>query len=195
VDASTISWEELARLAQDAAQLPDGMEPGLAADPGFAQSELGTAPFGCHVAVVEVDGETGATRLLRIVAVDDCGTLINPLLVEGQVHGGLLGGIGQALFEEISYDEDGNPVTASFAVYGFPSSADLPSFETRHTVTPTPRNPLGAKGIGEAGTTGSLAAVHNAVVDAVAHLGIEHIEMPLTPFKVWTALQAAGRSE
>jgi carbon-monoxide dehydrogenase large subunit len=187
----TISWAKLAEAALDPQLLPDGMEPGLAAAPGFAQSEAGTAPFGCHVAVVEVDTETGAARLLRIVAVDDCGTVISPLLAEGQIHGGLLGGITQALFEEITYDEVGNPVNASFANYGFPGPAELPSFETHHTVTPTPHNPLGAKGIGESGTTGSLGAVHNAVVDAVSHLGIRHIEMPLTPFNVWTALQAA----
>jgi len=186
---STVSWAKLAETALDPELVPDGVEPGLSAAPGFAQSEAGTAPFGCHVAVVEVDGETGAVRLLRMVAVDDCGTVISPLLAEGQVHGGLLGGIAQALFEEIRYDEFGNLTTAGFADYGFPSAADLPSFETHHTVTPTPHNPLGAKGLGESGTTGSLGAVHNAVVDAVSHLGIRHIEMPLTPFNVWSALQ------
>jgi carbon-monoxide dehydrogenase large subunit len=192
VPTSTLSWATLAEAASDPARLPPGMEPGLSADPGFEQSEFGTAPFGCHVAVVEVDGETGAVELLRIVAVDDCGTVINPLLAEGQVHGGLLAGIGQALFEEVTYDEEGNPLNASFADYAFPSAAELPSFETHHTVTPTPRNPLGAKGLGEAGTTGSLAAVHNAVVDAVSHLGIRHIELPLTPQNVWAALEAAA---
>jgi carbon-monoxide dehydrogenase large subunit len=191
VPASTLSWATLAEAASDPARLPPGMEPGLAADPGFDQGPTGTAPFGCHIAVVEVDGETGAVELLRIVAVDDCGTVINPLLAEGQVHGGLLAGIGQALFEEVAYDDGGNPLHASFADYAFPSSADLPSYETHHTVTPTPHNPLGAKGVGEAGTTGSLAAVHNAVVDAVAHLGIRHIELPLTPFNVWQAIAAA----
>lgn len=188
----TISWAKLAEAALDPELLPHGMEPGLAAAPGFAQSDSGTAPFGCHVAVVEVDGETGAAQVLRIVAVDDCGTVISPLLAEGQIHGGLLGGITQVLFEEIRYDEVGNPINASFANYGFPGPADLPSFETHHTVTPTPHNPLGAKGIGESGTTGSLGAVHNAVVDAVSHLGIRHIEMPLTPFNVWTALRGAA---
>jgi carbon-monoxide dehydrogenase large subunit len=187
----TISWAKLAQAALDPDLLP-GVKPGLAAAPGFSQSQTGTAPFGCHVAVVEVDTETGAVRLRRIVAVDDCGTVINPLLAEGQIHGGLLGGITQALFEEIRYDEVGNPITSTFADYGFPSAADLPSFETHHTVTPTPHNPLGAKGIGESGTTGSIGAVHNAVVDAVSHLGIRHVEMPLTPFNVWTTLQAAG---
>ena len=190
-----ISWAKLAEAALDPELLPDGIEPRLAAAPGFAQSETGTAPFGCHVAVVEVDAETGAVHLLRMVAVDDCGTVISPLLAEGQVHGGLLGGITQALFEEIRYDEVGNPINASFANYGFPSAAELPSFETHHTVTPTPHNPLGAKGVGESATTGSLGAVHNAVVDAVSHLGIRHIEMPLTPLNVWTALQTTARPD
>jgi carbon-monoxide dehydrogenase large subunit len=192
VPASVVTWAELAIAATDPARLPEGVEPGLAADPGFAQTEFGTSPFGCHVAVVEVDGETGAVELVRMIAVDDCGVVINPLLAEGQVHGGLLGGIGQALFEEIRYDETGNPLTSTFADYSMPSAAELPSYETGHTVTPTPHNPLGAKGLGEAGTTGSLGAVHNAVVDAVSHLSIRHIEMPLTPLKIWTAMQAAG---
>ena len=184
-----MSWATVAEVADDPARLPEGMQPGLAADPGFEQSAFGTSPFGCHIAVVEVDTETGAVELVRMIAVDDCGVVLNPLLAEGQVHGGLLGGIGQALFEEIRFDEDGNPLTSTFAEYGMPSAAELPSYETGHTVTPTPHNPLGAKGLGEAGTTGSLGAVHNAVVDAVAHLGIRHIELPLTPFNVWTAIQ------
>ena len=129
---------------------------------------------------------------MRLVAVDDCGTVVNPLLAEGQVHGGLVAGAGQVLFEEIRYDDDGNPLTSTFAEYAMPSAAEFPSFETSHTVTPSPHNPLGVKGLGEAGTTGSLGAVHNAVVDAVAHLGIRHIELPLTPLRVWTVLQEAG---
>ena len=189
VPASVVPWAALAEAADDPARLPEGMDPGLAADPGFEQSALGTSPFGCHLAVVEVDTETGAVELVRMIAVDDCGVVLNPLLAEGQVHGGLSGGIGQALFEEVRFDSDGNPLTATFADYGMPSAAELPSFETGHTVTPTPHNPLGAKGLGEAGTTGSLGAVHNAVVDALAHLGIRHIELPLTPFNVWTAIQ------
>jgi carbon-monoxide dehydrogenase large subunit len=192
VPSSALSWAVLAEAAHDPTRLPEGMGPGLFADPGFSQAEVGTAPYGCHVAVVEVDGETGAVELVRMVAVDDCGVVINPMLAEGQVHGGLVAGIGQALFEEIRFDDEGNPLTTSFAEYAMPSAAEMPSYETSHTVTPTPHNPLGAKGLGEAGTTGSVGAVHNAVIDAVAHLGVRHIEMPLTPFKVWTAIQAVS---
>jgi carbon-monoxide dehydrogenase large subunit len=185
------SWAELARAARDDAIRPPGMAPRLFADPGFDQGG-GTAPFGCHIAVVEVDRETGMSDLVRIVAVDDCGVVINPMLAEGQVHGGLAAGIGQVLFEESRFDEDGNPTTTSFADYGMPSAAELPSFEASHTVTPTERNPLGAKGLGEAGTTGSIAAVHNAVVDALSHLGVRHVDIPLTPLNIWQAIESAG---
>jgi carbon-monoxide dehydrogenase large subunit len=143
------------------------------------------------VAVLEVDTETGAVDLLRVVAVDDCGRVLNPLLAGGQVHGGLAQGIAQALFEEFAYDADGTPLTATLADYLVPSAAELPSFETAHTETPTPLNPLGAKGIGESGTIGSTPAVQNAVVDAVAHLGVRHIDMPCTPERVWRAIRAA----
>ena len=146
-------------------------------------------PFGAHCAVVEVDLDTGRVELLRHVAVDDCGTLLNPLLCDGQVHGGLASGAAQALIEEIRYDTDGNPQTSNFADYGIISAAELPSFERVEMVTKSPLNPLGAKGIGEAGTVGSTPAVQNAVVDAVAHLGVRHIDMPCTPSRVWAALQ------
>ena len=127
----------------------------------------GSFPFGCHIAVVEVDTETGAVELLRHFAVDDCGRVLNPMLAEAQVHGGIAQGVAQALFERVVYDDDGNPLTASLLDYAVPSAAELPSFSVFHTETPTPRNPLGAKGIGESGTTGSTAAVWNAVVDAL----------------------------
>jgi len=192
VPTSALSWAELAEAASDPGRLPADMEPGLFADPGYEQTTAGTAPFGCHIAVVEVDTETGDVDLIRFVAVDDCGTVVNPLIVEGQVHGGIAAGVGQALFEEIRYDDHGNLLTSSFVDYAMPSAAELPSIEASHTVTPTPHNPLGAKGIGEAGTTGSIAAVHNAVVDAVSHLGIRHIELPLTPQRVWSAVQNAS---
>jgi carbon-monoxide dehydrogenase large subunit len=150
-----------------------------------------TFPFGAHVAVVDVDTESGKVTLKRIIAVDDAGTVINPLLCEGQRHGGLAQGAAQALLEEVLYDADGNPNTTTFADYPIVSATELPSFELIDMATPTPYNPLGAKGIGEAGTIGSTPAVHNAVVDAVSHLGIRHIDMPTTPEKVWRAISAA----
>jgi len=190
VPASSISWSELAQAARDETKRPPDMEPALAVALDFNQGEA-TFPFGAHVAVVEVDLETGRVELLRHVAVDDCGRIINPLLVTGQQHGGIAQGIAQALFEEVVYDDDGNPLTTTLIDYAMPSAADLPSFEASNTVTPTPLNPLGAKGIGESGTIGSTPAVHNAVVDAVSHLGIRHIDMPLTPERVWRAVQEA----
>ena len=187
-----LSWSELAEAASDPSRVPEGMEPGLAAKGDFSQSADGTFPFGAHVAVVEVDTQTGRTRLIRHVAVDDCGRILNPLLVEGQVHGGLAQGIAQALYEEVLYDEDGNPLTSSLMNYEIPSAAEFPLFETAHTETPTPLNPLGAKGIGESATIGSTPAVQNAVIDAVSHLGVRHIDMPLTPERVWRAIREAA---
>jgi aerobic carbon-monoxide dehydrogenase large subunit len=165
------------------------------AEPLFAgvdfQPEGATFPFGVHVSVVEVDTETGSVGIRRHVACDDAGTIINPLLVDGQVHGGLAQGIAQALLEEVCFDELGNPITSNLADYAFISAAELPSFERIPMETPTHRNPLGAKGIGEAGTIGATPAVHNAVVDAVSHLGVRHIDMPCTPRRVWEAINAA----
>jgi aerobic carbon-monoxide dehydrogenase large subunit len=151
-----------------------------------------TFPFGAHVAVVEVDIETGRVVPVRHFAVDDCGVIVNPLLVDGQVHGGLASGIAQALWEQYLYDEDGNPMTTSLAEYAIPSAAELPSFTTAHTETPSPTNDLGAKGIGESATVGSTPAMQNAVVDALSHLGIRHIDMPCTPERVWRAIRDAG---
>lgn len=153
--------------------------------------EGATFPFGSHVCVVEVDIETGMVGVIRHIACDDAGTIINPLIVDGQVHGGIAQGVAQALLETVAYDEDGNPITSNLADYGFISAAELPSFERVPMETPTPRNPLGAKGIGEAGTIGATPAVHNAVVDAVSHLGVTHIDMPCTSINVWNAIQAA----
>ncbi len=175
---SALSWGELAS------------EGALVAEEDFVQADQ-TFPFGCHVAVAEVDVETGEARLVQIVAVDDCGTLINPMLAEGQVQGGIAQGAAQALYEEFVYDAEGNPLTASLIDYAVPGIGDLPSFETLHMETPTPYNPLGAKGIGESGTIGSTPAVQNAVIDALAHLGVRHIDMPLHPMRVWEAIQAA----
>ena len=155
-------------------------------------SEAPTFPFGTHVAVVEVDRHTGEVELRRLVACDDAGTILNPLLAAGQVHGGLAQGAAQALYEEFIYDADGNPLTGNFADYPIISAAELPFFDRVVLETPTHINPLGAKGIGESGTVGATPAIQNAVVDAVAHLGIRHIDMPLTPQRVWQALTDAA---
>jgi carbon-monoxide dehydrogenase large subunit len=184
---TALSWAQLAALAEDP---PEGIEPGLNAENDFTTPDA-TFPFGTHISVVEVDTETGDVRLIRHISVDDAGRITNPMLVEGQVHGGIAQGVAQALLEEISYDESGNCLTGSLASYMMPSAADLPSYETVRTQTPTDRNPLGAKGIGEAGTIGSTPAVQNAVVDALAHLGVRHLDMPAHPERVWRAIQAA----
>ena len=148
-----------------------------------------TFPFGAHVAVVEVDTETGKTVLKRVITVDDAGTVMNPLLAEGQRHGGIAQGAAQAFLEEVVYDADGNPLTSTFADYAFLTATEVPSFELASMETPTTYNPLGAKGIGEAGTIGSTPAVQNAIIDALAHLGVRHIDMPATPQRIWEALQ------
>jgi len=187
--ALTHSWADLARAALDRSGTPLLAEVDLAS-PGP------TFPFGTHVSVVEVDTETGKVTLLRHIAVDDAGRIVNPLLAEGQVHGGIAQGVAQALLEEVVYDQEGNPLTSTLADYSFISAAELPTYETRFTETPTPVNALGSKGIGESGTIGSTPAVHNAVCDAVAHLGVRHVDMPTTPTRVWRAIQdaTAGRS-
>jgi aerobic carbon-monoxide dehydrogenase large subunit len=154
-----------------------------------------TFPFGTHVAVVEVDTETGKAVVRRMVTVDDAGTVINPLLAEGQRHGGIAQGVAQALCEEVVYDADGNPLTATFADYAVLSSTEVPSFELADMATPTSYNPLGAKGIGEAGTIGATPAVQNAIIDALAHLGVRHIDMPASPQRVWQALRSASAGE
>ncbi len=184
VPATALTWAD---LAAKAAETDDGA---LAAETVF-EGKGASFPFGAHIAVAEVDTETGEARLVRHVAVDDCGTIINQLLVEGQQHGGIASGVGQALYEEVRYDADGNPITSNFADYALPSAAEMPSFEVRSTVTPSPNNPLGAKGIGEASTIGSTPAIQNAVIDAVAHLGVRHIDMPCTAERVWRAIDEA----
>ena len=192
VPDSLIGWGELASAASAPARLPEGMDPGLSAKHRFGyDDDTMSYPFGAHISVVEVDTETGQAELLRHVAVDDCGRILNPMLVEGQVHGGVAQGIAQALFEEVVYDEEGNPLTANLATYDIPTAAELINFETAHTETPSPLNPLGAKGIGESGTIGSTPAVQNAVIDAVSHLGVRHIDMPLKPERVWRAIREA----
>ena len=182
-----IALAEIAIAAADPSRLPPGMEPGLRAE-GVYREPGSTFPFGAHVALVEVDTETGEVRLVRHVAVDDCGRVLNPALVEGQVHGGLAQGIAQALYEEVRYDADGNPITSTLTTYAMPTAAEFPNFETMRTETPTPVNPLGAKGIGESATIGSTPAVQNAVIDALSPRGVRHLDLPLTPERVWTAL-------
>ena len=172
--------------------LPPGLEPGLS-DEAFFEPTNNTYPFGCHISMLEIDRETGEPKLLKLVAVDDAGNLINPLIVEGQIHGGLAQGIGQAMIEEVVYGEDGQLLTGSYMDYALPRATDFPRFELESTVTPTPVNPLGAKGVGEAGTLGSTPCIVNAAVDALSGLGVKHIDMMLRPEKLWRIIQG-GRS-
>jgi len=183
----SIGWAELGAAARDRGDPLSSK--GVYREPGS------TFPFGAHVAVVEVDAETGHVDLLRHVAVDDCGRILNPALVRGQQHGGIAQGIAQALYEHVVFDEAGNPIAGTLTTYLMPSAAELPSLETANTETPTHVNPLGAKGIGEAGSIGSTPAVQNAVVDAIAHLGVRHVDLPCSPEHVWRAIRSAsGRS-
>jgi carbon-monoxide dehydrogenase large subunit len=174
-------------------QIPDGMEPGLEGTT-FYDPENFVFPFGAHACVVDVDRDTGKVRVVRYVAVDDCGNAINPLIIEGQVHGGIVHAIGQALYERVQYDEEGQLVTGTFVDYALPTAAELPSFETDRTVTPSPVNSLGAKGVGEAGTIAASPAVTNAVIDALRPLGVDYINMPLSPMRVWEAIQDAAQA-
>jgi aerobic carbon-monoxide dehydrogenase large subunit len=186
---------DIALAAYVPEDLPEGMEPGLE-EVNFFDPENFVFPFGAHAAFVDVDPETGKVELVRYVAVDDCGPAINPMLIEGQVHGGIVHGVGQALFEQMVYDENGQLVTGTFVDYALPTAAELPSFETDRTETPSPANTLGVKGVGEAGTIAASPAVVNAVVDALRPLGVDFIDMPLTPMRVWQAIQAAqGRGD
>ena len=173
---------------------PPGMEAGLEAVNYYDPPNL-TFPFGSYIAVVDIDRGTGAVTLRRFVAVDDCGNIINPMIVEGQVHGGLTMGMAPALFEEISYDEAGNIQGGSFMDYLVPTAMETPRWETDKTVTPSPHHPLGAKGVGESATVGAPPAIANAVVDALAHLGVRHIDIPITPEKVWNILREKGMAE
>lgn len=179
-----ISLQQIALEAHLAKNLPKKMEPGLSATSVFEPSNF-TFPFGTHICVVEVDPKTGAIQILKYVAVDDCGKVINPLLVDGQIHGGIAQGLGQALLEEVVYDEEGQILSGSLMDYALPKAEDVPRLELSRTETPTPVNPLGVKGVGEAGTIGSTPAVVNAVVDALAPFGVTHIDMPLKPEKIW----------
>jgi carbon-monoxide dehydrogenase large subunit len=170
--------------------VPEGMEPGLE-ETTFHDPENFVFPFGAHACIVDVDAATGKVRVVRYVAVDDCGNPVNPMLIDGQVHGGIAFGIGQALYERIHYDEDGQLVTGTFVDYALPTAAELPSFETDRTVTPSPSNSMGVKGVGEAGTIAASAAVTNAVIDALRPLGVDFINMPLSPMRVWQEIENA----
>lgn len=184
VPDSAYTWAQVAQLAAESDEGP------LVADDTYVQ-EHSTVAFGTHISVVEVDTETGDVSVLRHIACDDAGRIVNRIVLDGQVHGGVAQGVGQALFEHIRYDSEANPLTTNLTGYLLPSATTLPMFEVDHTVTPTTENPLGVKGVGEAGTVGATPAVLNAVHDALAHLGVEHVDMPLTPSRVWSAIQAA----
>ncbi|PYU95107.1 MAG: carbon monoxide dehydrogenase [Acidobacteria bacterium] len=184
----SMTFVEVAGEAIFAKQLPPGIEPGLAEQCVFEPANY-TFPFGAHVAVTEIDGETGEVRLRNYFAVDDCGRILNPMLVDGQIHGGLAQGIGQALWEEHVYDENGQLVTGTLMDYAVPKAFHFPWFETENTQTRTPVNPLGVKGVGEAGTIGSTPAVVNSVIDALSPFGVRHVDMPLKPEKIWKILK------
>ena len=190
--AKSVTIQEIAFRAYGAGDLPDGVEGGLEAQICYNPSNL-TYPFGAYICVVDVDPGTGAVKVRRFVAVDDCGTRINPMIIEGQVHGGLTDGVGMALMEIISFDEDGNCLSASLMDYLIPTALEVPDWETGFTVTPSPHHPIGAKGVGESATVGSPPAIVNAVVDALAPFGIRHADMPLTPSRVWEAMQGRAR--
>jgi carbon-monoxide dehydrogenase large subunit len=170
---------------------PDGEEPGLEAINYYDPPEM-TYPFGSYIVIVEIDRETGEVDFEKFVAVDDCGNRINPMIIDGQIHGGLAQGIGTAMMEHVTYDDNGNITGGDFMNYLLPTAMEIPNFETGHTVTPSPHHPIGAKGVGESPTVGSPPAIVNAVVDAMSHAGISHVEMPMTPDVVWEKLNEAG---
>jgi carbon-monoxide dehydrogenase large subunit len=183
-----LAWWELSQRLHEQGRLD-----ALSVETDFT-AEQPTFPFGAHLAVVEVDTETGAVELKRMVAVDDAGRIINPLVAEGQVHGGVVAGIAQALYEELTFDDDGNPQNANLVTYAIPAASELPPIEVVGMETPTPINPLGVKGIGESGTIGATPAVHNAVIDALSPYGVRHIDMPVNGESVWRAIHDSGRN-
>jgi carbon-monoxide dehydrogenase large subunit len=188
---NALGWSQLASEAYVAKNLPPGFEPGLEASSFFEPPNC-TFPFGTHIVAVEIDRETGQVKILKYIAVDDCGRQVNPLLVEGQVQGGIVQSIGAALMEKTVYDENGQLLTGEFMDYAVPRAADSPDFVLGSTETPSPSNPLGVKGVGEAGTIGATPAIANAVIDALSPLGIRHLDLPFTPERVWRAIQEKG---
>jgi len=183
-----LTWKQLAPEAYVAKNLPPNFEPGLEASSFFEPPNC-TYPFGTHIVAVEVDRETGQSKIVKYVTVDDCGPQINPLLVEGQVQGGIAHSLGQALFEQTVYDENGQLLSGEFMDYAMPRAKDIPEYLMDSTVTPSPSNPMGIKGVGEAGTIGATPAIANAVVNALSPLGVRHLDLPLTPEKVWKAIR------
>jgi carbon-monoxide dehydrogenase large subunit len=184
---SSVTIQEIALAAHIAKELPPDTEPGLSATYFFEPKNF-TFPFGTHIAVVEIDRETGDIKFLKYVAVDDCGRVINPMLVDGQVHGGIVQSIGQAMYEEVVYDEQGQLLTGTLMDYALPRASHVPEFELDRTETPSPVNPLGVKGVGEAGTIGATPAIVNAIVDALAPFGVRHLDMPIKPEDVWKVI-------
>ena len=189
----SVSFGEMAVAAYHAKKLPPNTEPGLVAT-HFWEPPNFTFPFGAHIVVTDVDRDTGSIAIRRYVCVDDCGRIINPLIVDGQVHGGVAQGLGQALWEQAVYDDAGQLMTGELTDYAIPKAAYMPWIESSHTETPSPVNPLGVKGVGEAGTIGCSPAVVNSVVDALSGFGVRHIDMPLTPEKIWKLIQQGGQA-
>jgi aerobic carbon-monoxide dehydrogenase large subunit len=183
-----VTIQDIAMRAHGAGDLPEGIEGGLEAQICYNPSNL-TYPHGAYICVVDVDPGTAVVKVRRFIAVDDCGTRINPMIIEGQIHGGLTDGVGMALMEMISFDEDGNCISGSLMDYLIPTALEVPDWETGFTVTPSPHHPIGAKGVGESATVGSPPAIVNAVVDALKPFGLRHADMPLTPSRVWDAMQ------
>jgi carbon-monoxide dehydrogenase large subunit len=190
---NTVTLAQIAGASYRAMKLPPKTEPGMVATHFWEPSNF-TFPFGAHLVVTEVDRDTGQVEIKRYVAVDDCGNIINPMIVDGQVHGGVVQGLGQALYEQAVYDENGQLITGELMDYAIPKASMVPHIESSHTCTPSPVNPLGVKGVGEAGTIGCSPAVVNSVVDALSHLGVRHLDMPLTPEKLWKVIQQGGQA-
>jgi carbon-monoxide dehydrogenase large subunit len=187
-----VPWAQVARTAYQARQLPPGLEPGFSETAAFTPPAV-TYPNGTHVCEVEIDPDTGAVAIVRHTVVDDVGRMVNPLLVKGQIHGGVVQGLGQGLFEELAYESStAQLVAGSFMEYAMPRADDVPAFQVDGHEVPTQVNPLGAKGVGEAGTVGALPALMNAVNDALAPLGVRHLDMPVTPERVWRAIRSAS---
>jgi carbon-monoxide dehydrogenase large subunit len=184
---SSVTIQDVALAAHLAKELPPDTEPGLSATYFFEPKNF-TFPFGTHIVSVEIDRETGDLKFLRYVAVDDCGKVINPMLVDGQLHGGIVQSIGQALYEEVVYDDQGQLVTGTLMDYALPKASQIPWMELDRTETPSPVNPLGVKGVGEAGTIGATPAIVGAIVDALAPLGVRHLDMPIKPETIWKTI-------